>query len=594
MGWFSGRFDRVVGSIVLLALGASAQSTLRVSIDSNGAQGNNYSGTYGDAVSADGRFVAFGSGATNLVPGGSPLQWEIFLHDTLTGATSMVSVDSSGAPGPAGSYYPSISSDGTCVAFESDSGFGTGDTNGRTDVFVHDFTTGLTTRMSVDSNGNQWTSDSCHSASISGDGRYVAFHKIHPTTIYHHRTDVLVHDRQTGATTEVDVTPSGSQTLGTYSSDPSVSCDGNLIAFASTGSDLVAGDTNASYDVFVRDMQLGSTTRVSVDSAGAQGDGDSVSPSISSDGRYVAFSSVATNLVPGDVNGLSDIFVHDLQTGITVIASVDSGGIQANADCLDPSISSDGRFVVFHSTASNLVTGDTNNVDDVFVRDLLLGITERTSVGVGGQANGMSDKPAISADGRFVSFHSFASNLVAGDTNGTYDVFERDRGAAVAIVSFCGGDGTGAACPCGNSGALGHGCENSASTGGASLTGSGSSSLSTDTVQFQTTGELPSALSIVIQGNGAAASVHFGDGLRCAGGSLKRLYVHAAVNGSITAPQAGDASVSARSAALGDPIPFGATRIYQVYYRDPNASFCPDPPGGTFNVSNAVAIVWEE
>jgi Tol biopolymer transport system component len=447
--------------------------------------------------------------------------------------------------------------------------------------------------MSVDSNGNQWTTDSCHHAAISGDGRYVAFHKIHPTTIYHHRTDVFVHDRPSGSTTEVDVTPNGTQTLGLYSSDPSASYDGSLIAFASTGADLIAGDTNASYDIFVRDMLAGSTERVSVDSSGVQGDGDSTTPSISSDGRFVAFTSVATNLVPGDVNAHADVFVHDRHTGVTVLASVDTSGVQANADCLDPSISSDGRFVAFHSTATNLVAGDTNNADDVFVRDLLLGTTERASAGTGGQANGASDKPAISADGRFVSFRSFASDLVSGDTNGTFDVFERDRGSAVAILTFCEGDGTGAACPCGNSGAPAHGCENSAVTGGALLTASGASSLSADTVQFQTSGELPSALSILIQGSDAAASVHFGDGLRCAGGSLKRLYVRAASNGSITAPQAGDPPVSARSAALGDPIPFGATRIYQVYYRDPNASFCPDPQGGTFNVSNAAAIVWE-
>jgi Tol biopolymer transport system component len=390
----------------------------------------------------------------------------------------------------------------------------------------------------------------------------------------------------------VNVNPSGGQSSGLYSSDPSISFDGRWIAFASTGADLVSGDANAAYDIFVRDMQAGTTTRASLDSTGTEGNDDSLDPSISSDGRFVAFSSVATNLVPGDVNGHADVFVHDLQTGDTVLASVDSNGVQADADCLNPSLSADGRFVSFHSVATNLVAGDTNNQDDVFVRDLLLGTTERVSVGVGGEGNGLSGKAAISADGRFVSFYSFASDLVAGDTNGTYDVFERDRGAATAIASFCAGDGSGAACPCGNSGTAGHGCENSAATGGAVLTATGVASLSADTVQLTSSGELPSALSIVIQGDDSVASVHFGDGVRCAGGSLKRLYVKGAVGGSITAPQSGDPSISLRSAALGDAIPLGGTRIYQVYYRDPSASFCPNPPGGTFNVSNAIAIAW--
>jgi Tol biopolymer transport system component len=567
---------------------APAQTTTRVSVDSSGAQGNNYSGTYGDAISADGRFVAFGSGATNLVAGGSPLQWEIFRHDNATGATALVSVDAAGTPGPAGSFYPSISADGSVVAFESDSGFGTGDSNGRTDIFVHDFTNGVTALMSLSPNGTQWA-DACHNAAISGDGRFVAFHKLHPTTMYHFRTDVYVRDRVAGTTAVVNVNTSGVQTGGTYSSDPSISFDGRYIAFASTATDLVSGDTNASYDIFVRDMQLGATVRASVDSLGNQGNDDSLDPSISSDGRFVAFSSTATNLVPGDVNGHADVFVHDLVSGATVLASVDSNGAQANADCLNPSLSADGRFVSFHSTASNLVPGDTNNVDDVFVRDLLLGTTTCASIGLANApANGASDRASISADGRFISFVSFASNLVAGDTNGTYDVFVRDRGRASAFAPLCFGDGTAGACPCSNAGAAGNGCENSAATGGALLTASGVASLAADAVQLHASGELPTALSIVLQGSSVVAPTTFGDGLRCAGGALKRLYVEHASGGAIGAPQSGDPSVSARSAALGDTIPLGATRIYQVYYRDSNLAFC----AGGFNATNAIAIAW--
>jgi hypothetical protein len=165
-------------------------------------------------------------------------------------------------------------------------------------------------------------------------------------------------------------------------------------------------------------------------------------------------------------------------------------------------------------------------------------------------------------------------------------------GNGPVINPFCFGDGSGMPCPCGNSGSPGHGCQNSAGTGGSLLTGSGNPSLSGDTLQFVASGELPSALSIVMQGDSLIPAAHFGDGLRCAGGNMKRLYVKSASGGVVTAPQGADLSVSARSAALGDPLAPGSFRSYQVYHRDPNPSFCPDPTGGTFNVSNALRVVW--
>jgi hypothetical protein len=159
---------------------------------------------------------------------------------------------------------------------------------------------------------------------------------------------------------------------------------------------------------------------------------------------------------------------------------------------------------------------------------------------------------------------------------------------------FCYGDGSAGACPCANSGSAGHGCENSAATGGARLSATGAPALQADDVQLTSSGELSQSLSIMLQGSGSIAPASFGDGLRCVGGSLKRLYVHTAVNGSVTAPQAGEPSISARSAALGDTIPPGATRYYQVYYRDALASFCPAPQGSTFNVSNGLAVEWAQ
>ena len=163
---------------------------------------------------------------------------------------------------------------------------------------------------------------------------------------------------------------------------------------------------------------------------------------------------------------------------------------------------------------------------------------------------------------------------------------------ASAFSPFCFGDGSMAPCPCLNSGMIGRGCDNSVATGGAKLTVAGVASLSNDTMVLTTTGELPSALSIVLQGSLAIAPTNFGDGLRCAGGILKRLYIKNAVAGSIVAPQGSELPISMQSAAQGSPIPQGATRVYQVYYRDPSTTFCASPQGNTFNVSNAIAATW--
>jgi hypothetical protein len=159
------------------------------------------------------------------------------------------------------------------------------------------------------------------------------------------------------------------------------------------------------------------------------------------------------------------------------------------------------------------------------------------------------------------------------------------------VTSFCFGDGSAAACPCGNSGLSGHGCNNSASTGGALLAATGTTS--PDTLNLVQTSELASVLSIFLQGDVQLGSaVFFGDGLRCVGGVLKRLYAKNASSGTANAPTAGDPSITARSAALGDPIAPGSSRYYQVYYRDPNLTFCPNPPGDSFNVGNALRVVW--
>ena len=421
-------------------------NTTRVSVASDGTQSNHDS--YNPSISADGRFVAFESEATNLVSGDTNNFRDIFVHDRQTGQTTRVSVASDGTQSNQHSYNPSISADGRYVAFESEAtNLVSGDTNNHRDIFVHDRQTGQTTRVSVASGGAQ-ANDFSSNPSISADGRYVAFISVannlvggntepppnNPasgdTGVDH---DVFVHDRQTGATTLVSVAMDGSE--GGASEEVSISADGRYVAFWSWADNLVSGDTNKLPDIFVRDLQTNQTTRVSVASDGTQANNFSFEPSISADGRYVAFMSWADNLVSGDTNGDWDIFVHDRQTGATIRVSVATGGGQAAGRSQSPSISADGRYVAFASSASNLVSGDTNNHPDIFVHDRQTGVTMRVSVASDGtQTYAFSSDPSISADGRYVAFGSEADNLVSGDTNGRFDIFVREMNKTVVFL----------------------------------------------------------------------------------------------------------------------------------------------------------------
>jgi len=407
---------------------------------------------------------------------------DVFVHDRQTGTTERVSVDSAGNQWNTYFYYPSLSADGRFVAFTSRStNLVPGDTNGSPDVFVHDRRTGTTERVSVDSAGIEGNFQS-YGPALSADGRFVAF-KSSATNLVpgdnNRADDVFVRDRQTGITERVSVASDSMQgnREAWFLGPPALSADGRFLAFISEASNLVPGDTNGTPDVFVHDRQTGATQRVSVDSAGNQWNTYFYYPALSADGRVVAFSRFRP--LTYTMGSRQDVYVHDRQTGTTELVGMNSAGgatlsadgrfvfgtwanadfgvtpapfvydrqtgtaERVNVDGHPSAISLDFRFVAFTSYCGTIygsecapVPGDTNSASDVFVHNRQTGITELVGVASDGtQGDSGSYSPAISADGRIVAFISDATNLVLGDTNGLNDVFVHDRGAPSRVTT---------------------------------------------------------------------------------------------------------------------------------------------------------------
>jgi Tol biopolymer transport system component len=405
--------------------------TIRVSVATGGAEGNG--GSQLADISADGRYVAFESWSDNLVSGDANGQTDVFLRDIQMETTNRVSIASNGMEGDAVHYSPAISNDGRYVIFASNSsnlvsGITTGTSVGN--IFRRDTQMNTTIRVSVASDGTESDGHS-NSPALSDDGRYVAFYSGATTLIDwdgNSKQDIFLHDVQTGTTNRISLATNTAGGNGSSRNEPAISADGHYVAFSSFATNLAGSDTNFSSDVFVRETLTGVVRRVSVASDGSEGNNSSYPPTISANGRYVVFASRASNLVNNDTNGqFKDIFVHDLETGITSRVSVSSNGTETNGDSSDPVVSNDGRYVAFTSEASNLVSGDTNGEQDVFLHDTQTGITSRVSVASAGtESNDRSVWPAISSDGRIITFGSHANNLVNGDTNNHGDVFMHD------------------------------------------------------------------------------------------------------------------------------------------------------------------------
>lgn len=396
-----------------LAHAAHAQALARVSVTPAGAQADNSS--IGPAVTPDGRYVAFTTTASNLAANDTNGTSDVYRIDRLTGAVVRISETPAGTPTNHMSSQPSISADGMRIAFSSRAtNLVPGDTNERIDVYLRDLATATTTRLSLAPNGGQYTFDASDPA-ISADGRFVAFALL---------PYIFVRDLTTGVLESISVVPG--EALPEHSIHPSISADGRYVAFASEAPEFTP--TSSVRQIYVHDRVLRTTRRVSVAPDGTPGSSESDYPSISADGRFVAYYGKSPNLVPGDTNLREDVFVHDLSTSSTVRISVGVDGAQGDNDSVLPSISADGRFVAFNSYATTFSPPPTIATSHVYLHDRATGRTARIDVGPSGViGNGAGGEAVISGDGKVVAFTSTSSNLVTGDTNGVHDVFVLER-----------------------------------------------------------------------------------------------------------------------------------------------------------------------
>ena len=350
------------------------------------------------------------------------------------GVMSIPAAAADGGPPPDGpSYDPSVSADGRWVAFVSEAsnllgGASSADPNGFADVFLVDTQT-ATIRLVSSAGGAPADGPSAH-PDISADGRYVVFEtaatNIVPADANGSSSDIVRFDAQTGALTLMSRRgATGAQGDGD-SFAPTISSDGTKVAFGSRATNLIGNDTNGKADIFVRDVVASVTTRASTDSSGRQANNASYDGAIAPNGTHVALSSLASNLVKGDTNGVRDVFLKNLTSGKTIRVSVSTGERQAKGSSGLEDVSADGRSVVFSSFAPNLVKNDTNNKGDVFVRDRVGGTTVRASRRGAVEGNDDSFGAAISDDSAFVVFQTRATTLgETADENGSVgDLYE--------------------------------------------------------------------------------------------------------------------------------------------------------------------------
>ncbi len=399
-----------------IIISRAAGSYIQVSVDSNGVGANAFSGR--GEVSANGRFVAFDSSATNLTATDTNGFGDVFLRDLQLNTTVLVSVTATGELANGGSEAPVISADGRYVAFDTGATnlASLPDANGFTDVYVKDMQTGTVTRASLSTTGAEPNNESTV-LSISGDGRFVVFDSdadnLVPNDTNGHG-DIFVRDMQMGATTGVSI----SGNSGGF--DGSISLDGNFVVFNSSSTNFAPDDTNGRLDVFVYSMLTGQIARASVSSSGAQGDWNSTEPSISGDGRYVTFST-ASNFSAVDTYGYIQLYVRDMQAGTTTLATFRDGyAMVGESDASE--ISADGRYIAYSFDDK----GDGMPTRWLYIHDRVTASNTMTVSTGASNYEWNPILPSISGDGRYLVFSSSSPNLAPGDTNNTRDIFLKD------------------------------------------------------------------------------------------------------------------------------------------------------------------------
>ena len=383
-------------------------------------------------ASRDGRYVVFVSGDANIVADDTNNTSDVFVRDTVSDTTVRVSVRSDGGEANAASYAPRISGDGRYVVFGSSaSNLVSGDTNGEPDVFRHDLQTGKTIRVSVTYKGRQANGDS-GSADISDDGTRIVFvSSARNLVAARDRTpsysEVYLRDVAAKRTVRVAVSSSGRQ-ANEQVDGPIISGDGSTIAFQTGAGNLVRGDDNGQSDVFVVKVATGAVRIASRSAGGTASDGQSWADDLSRTGRYLLLETLATNLAPGDTNGTTDVYRKDLQRGGVVRVSVADDESQSSDSGTWGRISETGRYVTFTSQATDLVPGpDSFSTTDCFLRDITGKTTRRVSLtsGGGNPSGGAVYWCVVVAGGASAFFTSSATDIVPGDTNGVPDVFLR-------------------------------------------------------------------------------------------------------------------------------------------------------------------------
>ncbi len=407
-------------------------SMSRVSISGFGVPGNGDS--IAEEISGDGRFIVFHSFATSLDPSytSSPFGYsQLYLHDTLTGSTRLFTKTTSGSAATTGGVNASVSDDGRLILFTSAANDLTpaGNPSQQELLYLRDMASGTTSKIPLPG-GDSYVSD----AQISGDGRFATYRQ--SGIIYRH--DLFTRDTDVVSASATGVAPND------LAYDASISHGGRYVAFSSLASNLLdsdGGDSNGAQDIFLRDMATGDLSRVSLTDADGEANNSSLDPVVSDNGRFVAFTSYATNLTAGSF-GHTQIYVRDTVAGTTRIVSAGGDGAQGAGDSGKADISADGRYVVFESLSGNLVAGDIDGQSDVFVRDTVAGTTTMLSIGqFGGISNGVASDAHISADGHYATFTSSGNNLVGGDDNNRLDVFRVSLIASDQSDYMIGSDG---------------------------------------------------------------------------------------------------------------------------------------------------------